>query len=192
MGEVWMKRHLFASALLLFLGCASALAQQTTGNITGRVVDQQGSAVPGVTVTARSPTTGFSRTETSDSGGLYRLNALPVGNYEVAAELPGFATVVQKEIVVAIAQTTSIDFSMKIASVAETVNVTAVSPLIEITASSVGTVVDPKRIESLPLNGRQFANLAATVPGVGLSFHSDPTKSSQYSPQINGGHGRNL
>src|SRR5436190_951199 len=104
----------------------------------------------------------------------------------------GFATVVQKQIVVAIAQTTSIDFSMKIASVAETVNVTGASPLIEITASSVGTVVDPKRIESLPLNGRQFANLAATVPGVGLSFHSDPTKSTQYAPLVNGGAGRNI
>ena len=58
--------------------------------------------------------------------------------------------------------------------------------------SSVGGVVDIGRIESLPLNGRQFANLAATIPGVGLGFHSDPTKSTQYSPQINGGNGRNL
>jgi len=52
--------------------------------------------------------------------------------------------------------------------------------------------VDVKRIENLPLNGRQFANLAATVPGVGLGFHSDPTKSTQYAPQINGGAGRNV
>src|SRR5436309_56050 len=191
-GEGWMKSYLFSTAFVLALGCASALAQQTTGNITGRVVDQQGGAMPGVTVTAKSPTTGFVRAETSDSEGLYRLNALPVGNYEVTADLPGFATVVQKDIIVAVAQTTSIDFSMKVASVAETVNVAGTSPLIETTASSVGGFVDPKRIESLPLNGRQFANLAATVPGVGLGFHTDPTKSTQYSPQINGGNGRNL
>src|SRR5207237_102458 len=80
----------------------------------------------------------------------------------------------------------------KVAAVAETANVTGSTPLTEITASSVGAIVDPKRIESLPLNGRQFANLAATVPGVGLGFHTDPTKSTQYSPQINGGNGRNL
>ena len=55
-----------------------------------------------------------------------------------------------------------------------------------------GGVVDVKRIESLPLNGRQFANLAATIPGVGLSFHTDPTKATQYAPQINGGNGRNV
>ena len=55
-----------------------------------------------------------------------------------------------------------------------------------------GGVVDIGRIESLPLNGRQFANLAATIPGVGLGFHRDPTKSTQYSPQIAGGNGRNL
>ena len=59
-------------------------------------------------------------------------------------------------------------------------------------SSSVGGVVDVGRIENLPLNGRQFANLAATIPGVGLGFHSDPTKSTQYSPQIGGGNGRNL
>ena len=76
--------------------------------------------------------------------------------------------------------------------VSETINVTGASPLIETTASSVGQVVDVKRIESLPLNGRQFANLAATVPGVGLSFHSDPTKSTQYAPLVNGGAGRNI
>src|SRR5262249_37562447 len=86
----------------------------------------------------------------------------------------------------------TLDFAMKVAQLAETVNVTGATPLIETTASSVGGVVDPKTIESLPLNGRQFANLAATIPGVGLGFHSDPTKSTQYSPQIAGGNGRNL
>ncbi len=69
---------------------------------------------------------------------------------------------------------------------------TAASPMIESTVSSVGGVVDISRIESLPLNGRQFANLAATIPGVGLGMHADPTKSTQFSPQINGGNGRNL
>ena len=61
-----MRRHLFGAACLLLLASATAFAQQTTGNIAGRVLDQQGAAVPGVTVTAKSPSTGFTRTDVSD------------------------------------------------------------------------------------------------------------------------------
>ena len=72
---------------MLLLCGASVFAQQTTGNITGRVVDQQGAAIPGATVTAKSSSTGFTRTEVSDAEGVYRLSALPVGIYDVTAEL---------------------------------------------------------------------------------------------------------
>src|SRR5438105_12723815 len=91
--EDWMRRHLFGAALAVLLGGISAHAQQTTGNITGRILDPQGAAVPGVTVTARSSATGFTRTEVSDAEGIYRLNALPVGIYDVTAERQGFAAV---------------------------------------------------------------------------------------------------
>ncbi|HMD35539.1 MAG TPA: TonB-dependent receptor [Vicinamibacterales bacterium] len=187
-----MKRQLIGAALVCLLSCATAFAQQTTGSVTGRVTDPQGAAVPGATVTAKSAATGFMRAEVSDAEGLYRLNALPVGLYDVTAELSGFTTISRKAIDVNVGQIQTIDFAMKVASVAETVNVTGSAPLIETSASSVGGIVDPKTIESMPLNGRQFANLAATIPGVGLGFHSDPTKSTQYSPQIAGGNGRNL
>src|SRR6185436_18505086 len=83
-------------------------------------------------------------------------------------------------------------FTLQVAQVAESVSVSGASPLVEVSSSSVGGVVDVQNIESLPLNGRQFANLALTIPGVGLGFHSDPTKSTQFSPQIGGGNGRNV
>ena len=89
---------------MLLLTCASAFAQQTTGNVTGRVLDQQGAAIPGVTVTAKSPSTGFTRTEVSDAEGVYRLSALPVGIYEVTAELQGFSTVSKKDVEVNVGQ----------------------------------------------------------------------------------------
>ena len=187
-----MRRHFIGAVFVALLSCASALAQQTTGTVSGRIVDQQGAAMPGVSVTAKAPATGFTRTETTDAEGLYRLNALPVGVYEITAELQGFATMSQKNVEVNIGQSTTVDLAMRVAQVAETVNVTASTPLVETTNSAVGAVVDVRRIETLPLNGRQFANLAATVPGVGLGFHSDPTKSTQYAPQINGGAGRNV
>jgi hypothetical protein len=186
-----MKRFWICLAMLLALALPAA-AQQTTGNITGRVLDDQGAAVPGATVTATHTQTGFVRTDVSDTEGLYRLNALPVGPYDVVAELQGFTRVEQKGLVVNVGQNIEVNIALKVAQIAETITVTGESPLISTTASSVGQVVDVARIESLPLNGRQFANLAATVPGVGLGFHSDPTKSSQFSPQINGGNGRNV
>ena len=187
-----MRTRLASLVILVALTAATASAQQTTGTILGRVLDSQGAAIPGATVTASSPTTGFSRTGVSDAEGAYRLSALNVGQYDLAVELPGFATEERKGIIVNVSQTITLDFALKIATLSETVTVTGQSPLIEATVSSVGGIVDIGRIESIPLNGRQFANLAATLPGVGLGNHSDPTKSTQYSPQINGGNGRNV
>src|SRR3982751_1664523 len=188
-----MKKIIFAMIMLCALMApAIGFAQQTTGNITGRIVDTQGAAVPGVTVTARSPQTGFVRTDVSDGEGIYRLTALPVGSYDVNAELSGFSAFSRKEVTVNVAQTTDLNVEMKLAGLTESVNVTAEVPMVKTTDSSVGGVVDVSKIESLPLNGRQFANLAVTIPGVGLGFHSDPTKSTQYSPQIAGGNGRNV
>jgi hypothetical protein len=171
---------------------APAAAQQTTGTISGRIVDAQKAAMPGVTVTAKNNATGFSRSEVSDSEGAYRLNALPVGTYDVHAELSGFQAYDRKAVVVNIGQNLDLNIDLNVAGVSESVKVTAELPLIQTTNSSVGGVVDTGRIENLPLNGRQFANLAVTIPGVGLGFHSDPTKSTQFSPQINGGNGRNV
>jgi outer membrane receptor protein involved in Fe transport len=174
------------------LTAAPAFAQQTTGSITGRVTDAQGGAVPGATATARNTATGFLRTDTTDAEGTYRLTALPVGTYDLRIELQGFTTVEQSAVTVNVGQVIALDFTLKVASVAETVTVTSEAPLVSTTSSAVGGVVNPQTIEELPLNGRQFANLAVTIPGVGLGFHSDPTKSTQFSPQINGGNGRNV
>ena len=188
-----MKKIILAMIVLCALVVPTlALAQQTTGNITGRIVDAQGAAVPGVTVIAKSPQTGFTRTDVSDGEGIYRLTALPVGTYDISAELSGFSTFSRKEVVVNVAQTTDLNVELKLAGLTESVNVTAEVPMVKTSDSSVGSVVDVTKIESLPLNGRQFANLAVTIPGVGLGFHSDPTKSTQYSPQIAGGNGRNV
>src|SRR5262245_26500173 len=149
-----MTRWIGLTAFMVLLVAGSAAAQQTAGNVTGRVLDQQGAAIPGVTVTAKSAQTGFVRNETTDQEGLYRLSALPVGSYDVSAELQGFTTVLKQAISVTVGQTLTVDFTLGVASLAETVNVTGASPMIETTQSSVGGVVDPKTIESLPLNGR--------------------------------------
>ncbi len=180
------------TALVVLCALAGTASAQQSGIITGRVVDAQGAAVPGVTVTATQRATGFTRTVVSDREGIYRLNGMPVGSFDIKAEIAGFAAWERNGVTVNVAQTTDLNIDLKLAGMTEAVNVTAEAPLVKTTDSSVGGVVDVGKIESLPLNGRQFANLAMTIPGVGLGFHSDPTKSTQYSPQIAGGNGRNV
>jgi hypothetical protein len=189
-----MKRIMAAmiAVLAIALVGSPAAAQQTTGNIQGRITDAQKAAVPGVTVTVKNAATGYSRSEVSDTEGAYRLASLPIGTYELRAELSGFNPYDAKSVEVNVGLTTDVNIDLKVAGVSESVNVTAESPMVQTNNAAVGQVVDVKRIENLPLNGRQFANLAATIPGVGLGFHTDPTKNTQYAPQINGGAGRNI
>jgi outer membrane receptor protein involved in Fe transport len=184
--------HLLLAALVLTLVAWPAGAQTTTGSIAGHITDPQGAAVPGATVQATNLETGFERLDVTDGSGNYRLAALPVGTYDVAVQLSGFTPFERKGVVVNISRTLTIDGRLDVAGLVEGVTVVASSPLVSTTSSAVGEVVSLARIEGLPLNGRQFANLAATVPGVSLGFHSDLTKSAQYSPQISGGNGRNV
>jgi hypothetical protein len=189
-----MRRYLFAALVVVLCGALAApgFAQQTSGNITGRVTDQQGGALPGVTVTASQAGTGFSRTVVTDGEGVFRLAGVPIGNINLKLELTGFATLERQDLILNVSQTLNLDLQLKVATMSETVTVSGETPMLETTSSSVGGVVDVGKIEQLPLNGRQFANLALSVAGVAMGYHSDPTKSTQYSPQINGGNGRNV
>ena len=190
-----MKTFVTALAMACFVTAIGApvAAQQTTGTIAGRLVDDQGAAVPGVTSPGVIPRRG-SRAPTSATRRVsYRLNALPVGTYDLTAELQGFSKSRQqrhRRERRPDARDAHDDEGGDRPGDRHRHRRDAAhrdAARRRLAASSTSA-----RIESLPLNGRQFANLAATVPGVGLGFHSDPTKSSQFSPQINGGNGRNV
>jgi len=168
-----------------------AQAQTTSGTISGRITDAQGAALEAVLVRARNRDTGFERGAQSDRAGTYHLSGLPIGTYEITAELTRFQTSARAT-TLNIGRDVTLDITMQLEGRAESVTVSAAAPLISTRSSAVGGVVDLARIEGLPLNGRQFANLAATVPGVGLGFHSDVSKAAQYAPQISGGNGRNI
>jgi hypothetical protein len=186
------KIRLLAIALAALLAAAPGFAQGTTGTLAGSVTDEQGLAVPGVNVTATNSATGFSRSATSDASGNYVLPGLPVGAYDVKADLTGFAGQSRKGIAVNVAATSSLDFRMAVAGGSEELTVVAEAPLIDVRDSGVGEIVTTTQIENLPLNGRQFGNLAGLVPGVSLGYHTDPTKSTQFAPQAGGGGGRNI
>src|SRR6185436_15686001 len=108
-----MRRSWLFILICTFALSAHALAQQTTGTITGRVLDAQGAAIPGATVIAKSASTGFTREVVSDTEGVYRLSALPVGQFDLSVELAGFSTVERKALTVNVGQIITLDFAMK-------------------------------------------------------------------------------
>ena len=186
-------RAFSTSIVVLVLVACIPEAVHAQGSIVGLVKDASGAVLPGVTVEAASPALIEKvRSVVSDGTGQYRIEALRAGKYDVTFSLPGFSTVKREGIELTGTFVATVNAELRVGSLEETITVTGESPLIETTQSSVGGLVDVGRIESLPLNGRQFANLAMTVAGVGMGFHSDPTKSTQYSPQIAGGNGRNV
>lgn len=140
-------------------------AQSTTGSITGAVSDASGAALPGVTVTATSVSTSTSRTAVSNATGHYEVPLLIPGTYRVSANLSGFQPLKFENVVVNIGTAVTLNLKMK-PGVAETVTVTAATPVIETTKSEVSSVVNDKAIQNLPTNGRNFINFVLTTPGV--------------------------
>src|SRR5687767_4447764 len=116
-----MKTFVTALAMACFVTAIGApvAGQQTTGTIAGRLVDDQGAAVPGVTITGRNTQTGFTRSDVSDAEGSYRLTALPVGTYDLTAELQGFTRIESKGIVLNVGQTLDVNMTLKVASLQE-------------------------------------------------------------------------
>ncbi|HUJ13620.1 MAG TPA: TonB-dependent receptor [Thermoanaerobaculia bacterium] len=176
---------------MLLLIPAALYAQTGSAALGGRVSDESGAALPGVTVTATNNATGFSRSVVTGSDGSYRFASLPVGMYNVTADLSGFASVITRNVELNVAQERELNVKLKQAAVKEQITVTASAPLVE-TSPATSTVISQKEMENLPLNGRQFANLGSLAPGTTLSVNADPTKPGQLTIALNGGSGRNV
>jgi hypothetical protein len=184
--------------VVLALACAwsfllpvAATAQSTGSNLVGHVDDGSGGALPGATVTATQKDTGYSRSTVAEADGSFRLPSLPAGTYSVVVELDGFATVTVESVVLNVARERDLTVTMNASKVTESITVVDEAPLVQ-TEASIGAVVSQKQLEGLPLNGRQFANLAVLAPGTTLSYNGDPTKPNQLTVALNGGSGRNV
>ena len=143
-----------------------SFAQVTTAEVAGTIADESGAVLPGVAVTARNVQTGLERSTVSNEHGRYTLFALPPGEYVIRAELAGFGTDSRDGLSLSINQQVVLNLTLKVATVAESVTVTSEAPLVQTTKAELGQTIDTKTIDSLPLNGRDFAQLAALVPGV--------------------------
>src|SRR5262245_6129112 len=163
-----MKRgHRFVQAILLAAIAALPLAAQLgTATISGNVSDTSGAVVSGASVTATNTVTGFRRQTISTTLGQYNLPGLAPGPYDLTIESPGFKKSERKGLVLQVDQNAVIDVSMELGQLTETVEVQAQAPLVESQSATLGAVVDNQKIVALPLNGRNFAQLALLVPGV--------------------------
>ncbi|MEJ7608775.1 MAG: carboxypeptidase-like regulatory domain-containing protein [Bryobacteraceae bacterium] len=170
----------YAFAVLLFAGI---LAAQTTSQINGTVTDKSGANMAEVKVTVTNVDTQLTREAISNENGFYIAPLLPPGRYRVRVVKESFKPVVQENIALEVNQTARLDFSLELGAVTESVLVEATAPLVESETSSVGQVIETKQIEDLPLNGRNFVQLAILGPGVtGVGYGASGTIMSGSRP----------
>ena len=153
-------------AIALCVAAGSALAQSSTGSISGTVLDTAGAPLPGAAVTAKNTKTGAVRSTTSNASGAFVLPLLPVGIYDVSAALQGFSPSNTGRAEVSVGADTSLKLGMAIAGVKSTIAVTAETPIVEITKSEQASAVNETYIQNLPTNGRNFIDFVLTTPGV--------------------------
>lgn len=179
----------FALALVALTLCAAlSAAAQTTGSVSGSVLDEKGAAIPGATVTVRNTATNTSRTTQTDEDGRYRIPNLPVGAYEVTVEAANFAKYVQTGIQLLLSQDAIVDAAMKAGGVQEVVTVSENASVLNTTSAEVGTRFDDRRLSELPLaTNRNVYSIALSAPGVSQlqSNQSGFTNGINYS--ANGG-----
>ena len=153
-------------ALILALLLLPFPAYAQEASIFGSITDTTSGALPGVTVTATSLETGRVFSGVSDERGEYRLRGLAPGRYKVQAELSGFATVVVPDVELLVGQNRSVPFAMQVATLSETLTVTGEAPLVDISSTQVAGNVDRRQMEELPLQGRNWMELAMQVKGI--------------------------
>src|SRR4026208_1014755 len=152
--------------LLLVLALAAPVRGQTpSGEISGTVIDASGLPVPGVTITLSNVATNVVRTVQTNEAGLYVITAIPPGTYDMKAELSGFGTVERKNILVQVGNPHRIPFTLQVGDWSETIVVQAHSPLIQTENAAISTVIENRAIVELPLNGRNYLQLASLIPG---------------------------
>ena len=187
-GKFILSTALLFSILLLAL---PAFSQTPTGTLEGTIKDQQSAGVGGASIKVASTTTGIITTVTSDSSGRYSLPFVPPGTYTVTVEAQGFRPVAQENVVVEVAQTRSVDFTLAVGAVTERVEIVATAPVLDTQTSSLGEVIQTRTINDLPLNGRNpfdLANLVPTVSDIGGSTipHIGGSRNSVSEVQIDG------
>ena len=152
------SRNVLFVALSVLLASGVAWGQGTA-QLGGQVADESGAVLPGVTVTVTQTDTGFTRTVVTDGTGVWAMPALPTGPYELEVSLQGFRTYVQTGIVLQVGGTPTINATLGLGTLQETVTVEAAAPIVDVRSAGISDVVEQERILALPLQGRQVTDL---------------------------------
>ncbi len=159
-----MRLKTFAALLAITLVAWPLAAQEQRGLIEGQVKDSSGAVIPGATVTVKGVTSPAGTTAVSDAEGYYRFPGLPPGRYDVTAQLQGFTTGTTPAVDVSLGQIKKVDFALSISGVAETVQVSAESPLIDVKQNAAFANISKAFIEKIP-KGRDFTSVVTVAPG---------------------------
>ena len=159
-----LSRNLLCTAVLLTI-CILPASAQTTAGVTGTITDDSGAAIPGVTLTIRNVETSLQRETVSDESGFYQLLLLQPGTYTLTAKKTGFRQATRERLRLEVNQRADVGLTLQVGAVSETVQVVGSAPLLESSTSSVGQVIESKAISDLPLNGRNFVQLAILSNG---------------------------
>ena len=162
-----MFRKLLSIVLLLFVSVALQAQQANNAILVGVISDSTGAFLPGATVTATHVATNTSVDILTDERGQYRTPPLRIGDYELTVRLDGFRTFVRRGVVLNIGDVRNVDVTLDIGAIAETVTVDATPPPLNTSDSTVGTVITNEQIAALPLNGRDYLQLASLSSGTG-------------------------
>ena len=187
------RESLFAPALLMLSLAAPVLVGQSPlGTITGTITDAQGARVPGVEVVASQVATNLTFKMTSSEDGTYSIPNLPVGQFTVTASHPGFKTFRRSGLTVEVSQRLRVDITLEVGAISESVTVSGEPPRVQTEESALGSTVERKRIEQLPMNGRNVFALARLIAGVQPQNHNadgfaDPTNQAFSQIRFNGG-----
>ncbi len=184
----------FFALALTCLSAGIAKAQITAAaTLEGTITDKSGAVVPAAEVKISNRETGEARSITSSGSGIYVFNLLPAGHYDVRVSVKGFGTAVFENVELSVGRTTTIDAQLAPSTQATTVTVEATgAALVDTERTDVSRAVTPAEVENLPLNGRDFVNLAVLAPGARPVSSYDPTKNRIGVFATNGSSGRNV
>src|ERR1044072_8836653 len=157
-GNMLSKRIAIFLMLVAALLATSTALGQSTATVHCTVPDSDGAVLPNATVVVRNKNTATERTTQTDSDGNYQVAALPVGLYAIEVTVQGFKTQVADQVTLEVARTIVQNFQMEVGAISEQVQVSSDVPVIETSTTSVGTVINQRTVQEIPLNGRHFVD----------------------------------